>query len=41
VTFEVRAHANRAGQAAFHAEATSPTTPQPVAADAKVTIFAE
>jgi uncharacterized repeat protein (TIGR01451 family) len=41
VTFEVRAHANRAGEAAFHAEATSPTTPQPVATDAKVTIFAE
>jgi uncharacterized repeat protein (TIGR01451 family) len=41
VTFEVRAHANRAGEAAFHAEATSPTTPQPAVADAKVTIFAE
>jgi uncharacterized repeat protein (TIGR01451 family) len=41
VTFEIRGHATRAGDAALHTEATSSTTPQPVASDAKVTIFAE
>jgi hypothetical protein len=41
LTFEIRAKASRAGDATLHAEVTSPTTMQPVAADAKVTIFME
>jgi uncharacterized repeat protein (TIGR01451 family) len=41
LTFEIKLHANRAGDAAVHAEATSLSTLQPVSTDGTVTAFAE
>lgn len=41
LSFEIKLHANRAGDAAVHAEATSQSTLQPVSTDGTVNVFAE